>query len=94
MVQVKVTTIISHSYPLSYFKSMLSQAQDSKVMSEISCEKFDVVSMMIHKRNLWQRQLESFERTKGEVQSRALSGLRVKGYSCSEARCMSPKTEI
>jgi hypothetical protein len=64
------------------------------VISKISCEKFDTVSAMILRKNQWQRQLESFKRTKVEVQSRVPSGLRVMGYSCSEARFMSPKTEI
>jgi hypothetical protein len=49
--------------------------------------------MVILRKNQWQRQLESFERTKVEARSRVLSGLRVMGDSCSEARSMSPKTE-
>jgi hypothetical protein len=40
------------------------------------------------------RQWERYGRTKGEVWSRVPSGLRVRGYSCSEARFMSPRTEI
>jgi hypothetical protein len=62
-------------------------------MSETFFETFDAVSVMIPKRNQLQKWQESFERTKAEEQSKALSGLRVKGYSCSEARSMSPKTE-
>jgi hypothetical protein len=63
------------------------------MMSETSCEKFNTVSVMILKRNQWKKQLESFRRTKVKAQSRLLSGLKVEGYSCSEARSMSPKTE-
>jgi hypothetical protein len=60
------------------------------MMSGISCKKFNVISMIIHK---WNGQ-ESFERIKGEAQSRALSSLRVNSYSFSEVRFMSTKTEI
>jgi hypothetical protein len=62
-------------------------------MSETFFEMFDAVSVRIPKRNRLRKQQGSFERTKAEEQSKALSGLRVKGYSCSEARSMSPKTE-
>jgi hypothetical protein len=63
-------------------------------MSETSSEMSDTVSMLIPKRSQLQKQQGSFEKTKVEGQSRALSGLRVKGYSCSEARFMSPRIEI
>jgi hypothetical protein len=63
------------------------------MMGGISYEKFDVVFVMIHKRNWWQRQQESFRRTKGKVWSRAQSGQKVMCYSCSEVRSMSPKIE-
>jgi hypothetical protein len=58
-------------------------------------EKFNTVSMMILRKNQWQRWLESFERTRVKVQSRVLSGLRVMmGYSCLDARFMTTKTGI
>jgi hypothetical protein len=82
-----MTMTTSLSSPPSYFETMHFQAQDSKVRSKIYYEEFDVVSVMIHKRNQWQKWRESYGRTKGEVWLRALSGL-------SEARFMSPKTEI
>jgi hypothetical protein len=62
------------------------------VISIISCEKFNAVSAIILRRNQWQRQLESFKRTKGKGQSRALSGWRVMSYSCSEEGFIFPKT--
>jgi hypothetical protein len=63
-------------------------------MSETFSKTSNTVSAMIPKRSQLQKRRGSFEKTKAEGQSRALSGLRVKGYSCSEARFMSPKTEI
>jgi hypothetical protein len=62
-------------------------------MSETFFETFDAASAMIPKRKRSQRRQESFEKPKAEEQSKTLSGLRVMGYSCSEARSMSPKTE-
>jgi hypothetical protein len=62
-------------------------------MSETFSEKFNAVSVRIPKRNQSRKRQGSFEKTKAEEQSKALSGLRVKGFSCSEARSMSPKTE-
>jgi hypothetical protein len=62
-------------------------------MSATFSERFDAVSARIPKRNQSQKQQGSFKKTKAEERSKALSGLRVKGYSCSEARSMSPKTE-
>jgi hypothetical protein len=63
-------------------------------MSETFYETFDAVSTMIPKKSQSQKQEGSFKKTKVEEQLRALSGLIVKGYSCSEARSMSPKTDI
>jgi hypothetical protein len=40
-----------------------------------------------------QRWPESFGRTRAEAQLRAQSGQKVRGYSCSVARSMSPMTE-
>jgi hypothetical protein len=64
------------------------------VLSRTFYEMFDAVSAIIPKRSQSQKQQGSFKKTKVEEQSRALSGLRVKGYLYSEARSMSPKTEI
>jgi hypothetical protein len=64
-----------------------------KVMSATFSERFGVVSKSTSKRNRWQRQQESFGRIRAEAPSRAPSGLRVMGYSCSAVRSMSPMTE-
>jgi hypothetical protein len=63
-------------------------------MSETFSEMFDAVSAMIPKRNWSRKRQRSFEKTKAEEQSKALSGLRVKGYSRSEARSMSCKGNL
>jgi hypothetical protein len=93
MVQVKAIMTTSPYSPQNSFESMHSQVQDWKAMSETFFETFDAVSAMIPKRNRSQKRQRSFKKTKAEEQSKALSGLRVKGYSCSEAGSMSPKTE-
>jgi hypothetical protein len=55
--------------------------------------RYGAVLKTMCKRNRWQRQLGSFGKTRAEAQSRAPSGPRVMGYSCSTVRSMSPMTE-
>jgi hypothetical protein len=45
------------------------------------------------KRNQLQRRPESFGRIRAEARLRAQRGCKVRGYSCSAARSMSPMTE-
>jgi hypothetical protein len=64
-----------------------------RLEGEEPSERFGAVSKAVCKRSRWRRQLGSFRRTRAEARSRAQSGLRVMGYSCSAVRSMSPMTE-
>jgi hypothetical protein len=55
-------------------------------MSATFSRRFGIVLGTMYKRNQWRRQLGSFGRIRAEAQSRAQSGPRMMGYSCSTVR--------
>jgi hypothetical protein len=70
------------------------QVQGSRAMNGILPGRSSIVSRMVSKRNQLKRWPESFRRTRAEAQLRVQSGQKVRGYSCSMTRSMSPMTEI
>jgi hypothetical protein len=72
---------------------MRLQVQGFRAMNGIFSERSGAVSRTVSKRNQLKQWPESFGKTRAEARLTAQSGQKVRGYSCSMARSMSPMTE-